>query len=370
MHQLALHLLTLFAALYILGLCKSVAPRVGLLDYPDVRKHHAGAVPLVGGIGVFLSSLLAIAATPQLWVSIHWLLLASAAIVALGAYDDRYDMKALTKLLFQIAIATILVLGATPSLLRLQELPLLPPWAVDAVAIFFLVGLMNAINMLDGSDGLAASVASVALAALVVAASLAGASATQGGASIFLTSVVAFLLLNAQTPWRRQASVFLGDAGSMLLGLVVGYFVLDLTNAQHRPWAFSHAIFFVAFPLVETASLAMRRTVHGGSPFRADRDHMHHLLLEAGFSPAATAMIVSGASLALAGTAGLLHVADFDLISCLVVGALVVAAHALAVRYLTSRRRKVARDLRFRVEPVAEAAAVVRPSTSEADGWR
>lgn len=336
MRILAFCLLTFLASIAIHSFCIKLSDSVGLLDHPGGRKHHLGPTPVVGGVAILLSFWISAVALPGGALSVN-LLSATFAIVLVGAWDDRFDIRPVVKLVAQIVIASGAVLLVERPF-ALHDLPGLPAWMFNLFAIVLLVALMNAYNMMDGSDGLAGGAATVTLSALLVFAATSGASLTRALAPLLISATLGFLAFNAPSPWRRRASVFLGDAGSMLLGLAIGYFLLDLSRASRDPWMISHAMALTAFPLAEMLSLIVRRISAGRSPFSADRNHLHHLLIDNGASPAGTAMTVAIIMLATAILAGSLHHYGASLGLSVAVGAGLVAAHAVLIHVLMERR--------------------------------
>jgi UDP-GlcNAc:undecaprenyl-phosphate GlcNAc-1-phosphate transferase len=156
------------------------------------------------------------------------------------------------------------------------------------------IGLMNALNMIDGVDGLAGGVTGAAILMLVAAAVYSGNARLAHGLIILLGALAAFLLFNMRSPWRARASVFLGNAGSEFLGLVIAWCCIRLTQNHDHPVTPALAPFLLAPPVIDCLTVMVRRMRNGRSPFSADRNHMHHIMLDAGFSTtAAVALIVA-----------------------------------------------------------------------------
>jgi UDP-GlcNAc:undecaprenyl-phosphate GlcNAc-1-phosphate transferase len=232
------------------------------------------------------------------------LLAAAVAItIAGGVLDDRHELRSLPKFAFQIAAAALLALYDEALLTHLgqlvsDELFTLGRWAVP-LSIFALVGVMNAMNMIDGLDGLAGA---LALAACMVF----GAAATSTGhgpefAVICITAgaTLAFLYFNARLPWRAQAAVFMGDTGSLLLGLLLGWFAVRLAMSDRPALAPITAVWILALPIADTVTLLIRRTLRGRNPFHADRHHMHHVVMALGLSSARTTALLFWIALVL-----------------------------------------------------------------------
>lgn len=316
------------------------APRLGLVDQPNFRKRHVGSIPLVGGIGLFLGGSLAAFSDSSPNVEVVWFFCLASAIVVIGVIDDRYDLPPLVKLTFQLLCVGCFLAFNPGQSFTLHELAL-PNSAVFLMNTVFITGAINAFNMLDGSDGLAGGVAAVVLASLTVTAHFSGASLSLFICATFLATVMAFLSMNLQTPWQPRATIFLGDAGSMLLGLIIAFSLLDLTRSAAQ-WRVSHAVFFLAFPIIEALSLFVRRIAAGRSPFSADRLHFHHLLADAGWTASATALGIATANGIMACVGAALHEVSAGLGISLTVFVAMLLAHALIVRRLQHSHRDTA----------------------------
>ncbi|MCG6862624.1 MAG: undecaprenyl/decaprenyl-phosphate alpha-N-acetylglucosaminyl 1-phosphate transferase, partial [Chromatiaceae bacterium] len=172
------------------------------------------------------------------------------------------------------------------------------------VTLFAAVGVMNAVNMADGLDGLAASLVLITITALWVIAWSRGDVRVIGVLGVLGATIFAFLLFNLRLDGR--ALVFMGDAGSLFLGFVLAWFLVRLSQGEQRLLAPVTALWLLALPLIDTVSLMVRRMLLGRSPFTADREHFHHILLAAGFSPKQTLalMVLLGFTAAGVGLAG------------------------------------------------------------------
>jgi len=151
---------------------------------------------------------------------------------------------------------------------------------------------MNAINMADGLDGLAGGFALAACINFGAAAMLAGHAGEFAAICIAAGATLGFLLFNARSPWRSRAAVFMGDGGSLLLGLLLGWFAVRLAMAERAALAPITAVWILALPIGDTVTLLVRRALRGRSPFRADRQHLHHILIALGLSPGQTVAVL------------------------------------------------------------------------------
>jgi UDP-GlcNAc:undecaprenyl-phosphate/decaprenyl-phosphate GlcNAc-1-phosphate transferase len=151
--------------------------------------------------------------------------------------------------------------------------------------VFITLGLINALNMADGSDGYLAGQVLAALGLFAGLAMYAGNIELAAQCALFAAAVLGFWFWNMRFPWQSRAKVFLGDAGSTFLGFAVVWFALQLTQNSEHPVTPVLAPWMIALPVLDCVVLMLDRIRQGRSPFSADRNHMHHLLLDAGFTP-------------------------------------------------------------------------------------
>jgi len=303
------------------------APRFGLIDRPGGHKDHPRAVPVVGGIAMglaFLACFAVIALTRE--VSL-WLPAAAAIMIFGGLLDDRHALPPIPKFGLQILAAFVLASLGGATLVDLGELVRPEVLALGALAlpftIFAIVGVMNALNMTDGVDGLAGGVALVSAVAFAVCAGSAGATQVLAVACLVAGLLAGFLLYNARLPGRQRATVFMGDAGSYFLGLVLAWIAISLATGPRPALSPMTAVWILGVPLADTVVLLVRRTLQGRNPFKPDREHLHHLLLARGLSHRAVSAIVVGVS-ALMAIAGIVaaHARVPDFVTFYVYGAL------------------------------------------------
>ena len=271
-----------------------VAKRKHLVDEPtESRKLHHRSVPTVGGVMLFASTLCASLVslafldvfdlTSSRWFGV---LGASVPIFFMGLKDDIMGMGAGKKLLVHLAIGGFLIFGLElridhfDGLFGLREIP----WVVSAVfSLFVYVVVVNAINLIDGVDGLAGGYACIAVSAFGIYAFWTGDMMTAYVAAALSGSLAGFLVFN----WN-PAKIFMGDSGSLLLGLmayVMAVMVIQTPEANNlggvvKPTA---AMCFLALPLVDTLRVFTLRVLNGQSPFTPDKRHIHHLLMQLGW---------------------------------------------------------------------------------------
>jgi UDP-GlcNAc:undecaprenyl-phosphate GlcNAc-1-phosphate transferase len=297
-------------SLLVTALMRRIAPRCGLIDLPSERKVHQTPTPLGGGLGILAGVMLPLVI---LEVAVHWvgslaerpewlplelynhaagarsrtgqllsIVGAGLIISGLGLLDDLKNLSWKPRLLVQFLVAGGLVFGGVRATLFTQA-----PWVGHVVTILWIVGLTNSFNFLDNMDGLSAGVAAIssAIFALIM---LAGTSEPHlfvaGFLLLLLGSLGGFLVHN----WP-PARIFMGDSGSCLIGLwiacltVVGTFYDYKHAGQHVVLA---PLCVLAVPLYDFASVMLIRLLKGRSPFRADKSHFSHRLVDMGLSRA------------------------------------------------------------------------------------
>lgn len=281
---------------------RTQADRLALIDRPGGRKSHLRSTPVVGGLGMAFGLLLVWLMVPLLRPSV-WMIFGFVALLILGAADDRRPISPVFKLVLQALVVGVSLNGEALGLQHVGEL--LPgldvgfgPLAIP-VAIFAVLSVINAFNMIDGVDGLSGSIGSVSFSALALSAWIAGDS---NGAMIILLPIAAlggFLLFNLRWPKRSAALVFMGDAGSLAFGYLLGVFALWITQGPAQVPALV-AVWACALPLLDALTVIQRRSARGLRVTSPGADHLHHLLSQLGYSVRRIVLIESLAAAAFA----------------------------------------------------------------------
>lgn len=285
------------------------ARRIGYVDRPGGRKQHVGGTPPIGGLVIIpVFTFFYFAFVPD--AARDWPLFAGlGALLGLGILDDRFSLDAWAKFFGQIIVASFVVIYGNAQVISLGDFidngPALLGVATVPFSIAALVLLMNAFNMIDGLDGLAGGIAACVLILLMAACAAAGLEGAVIGMAMLLAPLLAFLFYNMRHPWRKKAAVFLGDAGSMTLGLAVGWFCIHLSQGVHTPVLPVTVIWLLAIPVIDTLTLFILRLSKGRHPFSADRNHLHHRFEARGVSVQGTVYLVMLATL-IAGLVGLI----------------------------------------------------------------
>jgi len=319
-----------------------LARRWGLMDNPGGRKQHECAIPVTGGAVILLALLITYSLFETSWtVRTAVFITGSVVLVLVGQLDDKYDLRWTWRIAVQTLAALAMALVAGVSANNLQDVFGFAAANIGLLSIpftvFVVVGIINALNMADGVDGLAGSLALVALVLFTSFALYAGDLYLAERLLALGGAVLGFLVWNKRSPWLPRAKVFLGNGGSMLLGFIMAWASLRLTQNPAHPVSPVLGPWVLALPLIDCVTLMLRRWRSGVSPFKADRNHMHHLLLDAGFTPGKVTVIMAGGSLALGIAAAVaVRLGVYR-------PALVVAFLALLLAwYIFTRRRDVA----------------------------
>lgn len=277
---------------------------VDLLDRPGGHKTHHGAVPVVGGLAMFLGLVFSLGAIPSGVGSLQFFLVSAAALVVVGMLDDRFSLSPWLRLAVQLVAVLPMFYGAN---VRVEDLGMvfgesaLPvgQWSLVMTAIVT-VAAINALNMLDGLDGLAGAVSLVALAALYVASSASGNAGDAYIVGALCGAVVGFLVFNLPIRANRPVRCFMGDAGSTLLGFAIAWFSIKASQADPVHLPAGAVLWILAIPAYDLQWTIVRRILRGQSPFRADNEHLHHSLLRAGLGVRAVFVVMLATAIVLA----------------------------------------------------------------------
>ncbi len=270
-------------------LARALALRCNAVDRPDgKRKLHRHPVPCWGGIAVYLALVLGL-------ISARWLSpigddrlpglalvlgVAAGVVCIFGCIDDRWNLSGRFKLLLQVAaVLPVVVGGYTVQRVVAFGYPIELGWLGVPVTIFWLVGCINALNLLDGMDGLASVVGATTGITLALVALSAGQEHVALLAMILAGALAGFLVYNLP-----PASIFLGDSGSMVIGLVVGLLGIQGAMKTSATLSITAPAVVMSIPMLDTVLAIVRRELTGQRFFTPDRGHIHHRLLDRGLS--------------------------------------------------------------------------------------
>jgi len=311
-----------------------------IVDHPGYRRPHREPVPRTGGMAIFISFFCALyflehtildTSLPWSWLGI--LIGAGLAILALGVGDDRFSIHAEKKLYGQLVVIVALMLFGQR--LDILVLPMIGSFELGGwawpVTLFWYLGFINSMNLIDGLDGLASGISILGALALMVIALAVGEVYNMLFAATFCGATAAFFYWNISS-----RKIFLGDSGSMWMGLVLASLALNLS--QQEGVSLPVLVSPMVVPIWDTGTTIIRRYRRRTSIFLADDFHLHHRLLRLGFSPrgAVACLLLITAGMILFALSDFLNVAWLGLPA---MGAWMWAAQLGALRHLHNRQR-------------------------------
>jgi UDP-GlcNAc:undecaprenyl-phosphate GlcNAc-1-phosphate transferase len=291
MVSLALTSLTAFlASLLLTAAVRSVARRWGIVDRPDgKRKLHGRTVPLWGGIAVYGATVLGLLAVrfsvggalPDFSeLSTAWII-AAGFVCFVGGIDDKFNLPARVKLALQIiSVLPIVLLGYSVDRIVAFGCPIQLGWLGVPLTVLWLLGCINALNLIDGMDGLASIIGLSTAAMLGVIAASQGHPHVTAMAVVLAASLAGFLMYNLP-----PASIFLGDSGSMVIGLSLGLLGMQGTLKTSATLAITAPAVVMTLPMFDIIAAMVRRKLTGRRIDAPDRLHIHHRLLDRGWTP-------------------------------------------------------------------------------------
>ncbi|WP_017221063.1 UDP-N-acetylglucosamine--undecaprenyl-phosphate N-acetylglucosaminephosphotransferase [Moritella dasanensis] len=276
-----------FFSLVTLFTMRKIAKNIGLVDKPNARKHHSGAIPLVGGITICISFMYFLFNNPELLPNYRLFMLSIFILTVVGALDDKYDLSFKIRFVVQAGLSIVMMLVADIQLHTLGNMLGFGDISLGLVGylitVLAVVGAINAFNMVDGIDGLLGGLSIVTLGGLGFVLSIDAQANLAYLCLVLIVIILPYVLFNLGL-LGRERKVFMGDAGSMLIGFTVIWFLLlssQKGEALLRPVT---ALWLIAVPLMDMAAIMIRRIRRGDSPFKPDREHLHHIFQRLGLN--------------------------------------------------------------------------------------
>lgn len=306
-------LISALVAFLILPPIIETARRNRILDTPNARTSHSVPTPRLGGIAIFFSLLISLAITDELATSLHFQASMYAGIFIIfltGILDDFSHLDARKKLTGQLLVTGIIIFGMDISidyLYGFAGLESLPAWASVSLSALVIIVIINAFNLIDGINGLSGSMTVLAGLIFGIWFYLVGA---------YLYSLLAFALVGASCSFLyfnwSPSKIFLGDSGSLLNGTIVSILVVAFLHLHHNLpegviWKVDAApavvICILMVPLFDTFRVFLIRIFSGKSPLSPDRNHIHHILIDAGYTHSQSTLMLVILNLAFVLTA-------------------------------------------------------------------
>ncbi len=317
-------------------LVKTFAKTVGAIDVPlDNRRMHKTPIPRLGGLAIYLGFIFSVLLFVQIDRQMQGILLGSVVIVVLGVLDDILRLKAWIKFIVQILASLIPVycgvvidVISNPNFLSRNPYWSLGIWGIP-VTVLWIVGMTNAVNFIDGLDGLSVGVSTIASFSMLVIALL----VSEGNIAIIMAALcgacIGFMPYN-----MNPAKIFMGDTGATFLGFTLACVSIQGLFKFYAIVSFAVPFLVLGLPLFETVYTILRRLRKGRSPMSADRGHVHHRLIDMGFSQKQSVAILYTMS-ALLGLSAVILTSSGEIKALLLVLG-VVAAVAIGGKVLSS----------------------------------
>jgi len=348
---------------------RGIAARLGQVDNPDrQRKTQSTPIPVAGGVAVLLAAILALVVaafvTPELFAGLtshhqrtYALFVAALIIVAVGLGDDRYNFRARYKLLGQFAAVLVLILWGGVLIERVGVFGVmieLGPLAIPCTTVWMLA-CINALNLIDGMDGVLGIVGGIALTSLALIVAMTGYVFEATIALALAGAVLGFLWWNLP-----PATVYMGDSGSMLIGLVIGAVAIPTSLKGPAAVALSAPLAILVLPMFDTTAAVIRRKLTGRGLAVADRGHLHHVLMRNGLTVQRVLVIVGVLGLIAAGGALASTALHNDLFALIAAGG-VIAALVAGKLFGNAELRLIRTRLTFAVRSVWPGRASRQP---------
>ncbi len=265
---------------------RSLAFRVGAVDVPkDNRRMHNHPIPRMGGLAIFFGFILSVLLFVPLTQQLRTMLLGAVVIVILGIFDDIYALPAMPKFMIQIAAALVAVLGGN-RIFGLSNINIFssdPYWELGwlsiPISVLWIVGITNAVNLIDGLDGLACGVSTISSMTLLVIALIMAEPDVAMITAALAGACLGFLPYNL-----NPARIFMGDTGSTFLGYILAVVSIQGLFKFYTFISFAAPFLMLGLPIFDTCFAILRRLAKGQSPMAPDRGHIHHRLIDMGFS--------------------------------------------------------------------------------------
>ncbi|WP_164462993.1 glycosyltransferase family 4 protein [Chryseobacterium shandongense] len=280
-------LLAFTLSICIIPLMKTAAEKCRLVDIPNARKVHQKAIPLIGGLAIgAIVALLAGLSSMQDLKEILPIIITSYVMLVVGTMDDKTDIKAIYKLGIQICVSIIIAFSGIriTSLYGIFGIYDINIYAQYLITILVMVAAVNAFNLIDGIDGLAGSVAGSGFILLLAITIIEENYGLMKLVMLFIGGIAAFLRYN----FSKENKVFLGNSGSLFLGyflVSIGIYIAKFDNiVSGFPYGLFFLLFVFTIPMIDSVRVYADRILRGKSPFKADKSHIHHYLLQLGIS--------------------------------------------------------------------------------------
>ena len=295
MYILAL-IIALLASFLLTPYIKQLAVKIGAVDKPDKRKVHTQVMPRLGGLAIYLATMLAIVCSMPITRDLLGILLGGTWIVIVGVLDDKYSLPARVKLAGQVIAAVILV--AFDVKIEWLNNPFGGYFYLEYLSIpftvFWVISFINVVNLIDGLDGLAAGVSGIASITVILVAVHQGYFPVATLTAALAGGIIGFIHYNF-----NPATIFMGDTGSMFIGYMLAAISIFGAVKSAATIALLVPAIALGLPIMDTAFAILRRYSNGRPIFQPDKGHLHHRLLAMGLSQRQAVLLMYGISIVL-----------------------------------------------------------------------
>lgn len=280
---------TFLFSLCITPVIKMIAKHVGAMDIPNERKVHKVPMPRLGGLSIFFGFLLGYMLFGEQSIVMNSILIASFVVILIGVFDDIKPLKASVKFIGQLVAACIIVFYGNIILRDVSAFGIYIDFGYFSIpfTIFFILGCINCMNLIDGLDGLAAGISSIYFATIGIIAIMQG----KFGLDFLLTFIMLGSTLGFLVHNFNPATIFMGDSGSMFLGLIISVIAL-LGFKNVTMTSLIIPLLLLAIPILDTIFAIIRRTLKGEKISTPDKYHIHHQLLKRNLSQRQTVLAI------------------------------------------------------------------------------
>ena len=298
-----------------IAICYKFAVSINLVDQPDNRKNHQGEVPVIGGIAVVFGFSLACLLSSRGLTEWRPLFFCMIPLVVVGVMDDHGDVSVSKRVGMQIISCLVMIYYGNVRINNFGDLagfghPITFGGLESVITVFCVVGVINALNLIDGIDGLCASLCLITFGGIFALAKLMGSSVSVSLLVYFSAALFAFLIVNLGLTQRIVKKVFLGDAGTTIIGFFLCWHLIRMSSGADPLFRPITAVWLLALPIMDTLAVMIRRIRLSKSPFLPGRDHIHHQLMNSGLSSRKTLVILVAVSMFLVGVGVLCEVKE------------------------------------------------------------
>jgi UDP-GlcNAc:undecaprenyl-phosphate GlcNAc-1-phosphate transferase len=293
---LYIFLIALFSSMIMVPFLMRWALDTGAVDAPDSRKIHKKAIPRIGGVAICMGWLFSLLIYVDMTSQVRGILAGTLIVFFTGLIDDLYGLSPKKKFLGQFAACLITIFVGELYISSLGNLfggetINLPAWLGIPFTLLAVVGIVNAFNLMDGLDGLAGGISVIALSSFLILGHLTGNLMIMALCAALLGAILGFLKYNL-----FPARIFMGDTGSLVVGFVIAFLAVMLTQTSGSTVAPIVPVLILGIPIVDTLRVMGRRLAQGKHPFAPDRTHLHHNFLDLGLKHRYTVLLMYGLS--------------------------------------------------------------------------